>query len=121
MKTPKAEVWRCALVVSCAAATVLATGGWAAAADGTSGPKPAVPDSGSNAWMLTSSALVLLMTAPGLAMFYSGLVRKKNVLGVMMQCVFLMGMLSIVWALWGYSLSFGGSGAFVGNTDHLFM
>jgi Amt family ammonium transporter len=71
--------------------------------------------------MLTSSALVLLMTAPGLAMFYCGLVRKKNVLGVIMQCVFLMGMLSIVWALWGYSLSFGGSGAYVGNADHLFM
>ncbi len=60
------------------------------------------------AWMLTSSALVLLMTAPGLAMFYGGLVRKKNILGVMMQCVFLMGVMSLVWALWGYSLVFSG-------------
>jgi len=63
---------------------------------------------GHNAWMLTSAALVLLMTAPGLALFYGGLVRKKNVLGVMMQCFFLMGLNSIIWALWGYSLVFGG-------------
>src|SRR5262249_58222920 len=65
-------------------------------------------DRGDNAWMLTSSALVLFMTAPGLAMFYGGLVRKKNVLGVMMQCVTLMGLLSVIWAVYGYSLSFGG-------------
>ncbi len=58
------------------------------------------------AWMLISSALVLMMTAPGLALFYGGLVRKKNILGVMMQCIFLMGLMSIVWALWGYSLAF---------------
>jgi len=76
---------------------------------------------GHNAWMLTSSALVLFMTAPGLAMFYSGLVRKKNVLGVMMQCVFLMGLLTVVWGVYGYSLAFGGSNAYIGNADHLFM
>ena len=63
---------------------------------------------GHNSWMLTSSALVLFMTAPGLAMFYGGLVRKKNVLGVVMQCVFLMALMTVVWALWGYSLAFGG-------------
>jgi len=73
------------------------------------------------AWMLTSSALVLMMTAPGLALFYGGLVRKKNILGVMMQCVFLMGLMSIVWALWGYSLAFGGDGGFIGNLDHVFL
>jgi Amt family ammonium transporter len=78
-------------------------------------------DSGDNAWMLTSSALVLMMTAPGLALFYSGLVRKKNVLGVMMQCVFLMGMMGVIWALWGYSLSFGGDGALLGNGDYLLL
>ncbi len=61
-------------------------------------------DRGDNAWMLTSSALVLFMTAPGLAMFYGGLVRKKNVLGVMMQCLFLMGLMTVIWALYGYSL-----------------
>src|SRR6187399_1112880 len=64
---------------------------------------------GHNAWMLTCSALVLFMTAPGLAMFYSGLVRKKNVLGVMMQCLFLMGLLTVIWGLYGYSLAFGGA------------
>ena len=82
---------------------------------------------GNNAWMLTSSALVLFMTAPGLAFFYSGLVRRKNVLGVMMQCLFLMGIMTIVWGLWGYSLAFGdgialfGGGSVVGDFKYLFM
>jgi Amt family ammonium transporter len=73
--------------------------------------------------MLISSALVLMMTAPGLALFYCGLVRKKNVLGVMMQCFFLMGILSLVWALWGYSLAFGtdGFGSLLGGGQYLFM
>jgi Amt family ammonium transporter len=80
-------------------------------------------DRANNAWMLVSSALVLMMTAPGLALFYCGLVRKKNVLGVMMQCFFLMGILSIVWALWGYSLAFGPNvlGGFIGGTDYMFL
>ena len=64
-------------------------------------------DSGDNAWMLTSSALVLMMTGPGLALFYSGLVRKKNVLSVMMQCIFLMCLMTVIWALYGFGLSFG--------------
>ena len=76
---------------------------------------------GHNAWMLTSSALVLFMTAPGLALFYSGLVRKKNVLGVMMQCIFLMALMTVIWALWGYSLAFGGSHPWIGNGEFLFM
>jgi Amt family ammonium transporter len=76
---------------------------------------------GHNAWMLTSCALVLFMTAPGLAMFYSGLVRKKNVLSVMMQCIFLMGLMTVIWAIYGYSLAFGGSGPYIGNGDYLLM
>ena len=80
---------------------------------------------GHNAWMLTCSALVLFMTAPGLAMFYGGLVRKKNVLSVMMQCLFLMGMMTVIWALYGYSLAFGAAdGAtkpYVGDADYVFM
>jgi Amt family ammonium transporter len=76
---------------------------------------------GHNAWMLTSSALVLFMTAPGLAMFYSGLVRKKNVLGVMMKCVFLMGLMTIIWGTYGYSLAFGEWNAYIGDGDFLFM
>jgi Amt family ammonium transporter len=71
--------------------------------------------------MLTSSALVLFMTAPGLAMFYGGLVRKKNVLGVMMQCVTLMGLMTVLWALVGYSLAFGGSNPYFGDMEYLFM
>jgi Amt family ammonium transporter len=77
-----------------------------------------------NTWMLISCALVLFMTAPGLALFYGGLVRRKNVLSVMMQCFFLMGIMTVVWALYGYSLAFGGSGSdnpYFGNGDYLFM
>jgi ammonium transporter, Amt family len=76
---------------------------------------------GHTAWMLTSSALVLFMTAPGLAMFYGGLVRRKNVLSVMMQCIFLMGLMTVIWALYGYSLAFGGAGAYIGDGEYLFM
>ena len=81
-------------------------------------------DGAAVAWMLVSSALVLFMTAPGLAMFYGGLVRRKNVLGVIMQCLFLMGMMSVIWALWGYSLAFGDGGKlndFIGGTDFLLL
>src|SRR5213594_3280744 len=72
---------------------------------------------GDNAWMLTSAALVLMMTGPGLALFYGGLVRRKNVLGTMMQSFILMAVVTVIWALVGYSLAFGGSSAFVGNLD----
>lgn len=74
----------------------------------------AAVNSGDIAWMLTSSALVLLMT-PGLAFFYGGLVKRKNVINTMMSSVFLMGMASILWVLVGFSLSFSGSGTFLGN------
>src|SRR6202046_2139178 len=63
--------------------------------------------SADNAWMLMSSALVLLMTGPGLALFYGGLVRKKNVLATMMQSFALMAVVTVVWAIVGYSLAFG--------------
>ncbi|MEO8497158.1 MAG: ammonium transporter [Planctomycetota bacterium] len=76
---------------------------------------------GHNAWMLASSALVLFMTVPGLAMFYGGLVRKKNVLGVVMQCIFLMGIMTVLWGLVGYSLAFGGSNPYIGNLDHALL
>jgi Amt family ammonium transporter len=81
---------------------------------------------GNNAFMLTCSALVLFMTAPGLAMFYGGLVRKKNVLSVVMQCVFLMGLMTVIWALYGYSLAFGDPAnaslrPYIGDGDYLFM
>src|SRR4029077_15890537 len=66
-----------------------------------SGPGP-----GHNAWMMTSAALVLFMTLPGLALFYGGLVRRKNVLSVMAQCFFITGMVTILWYICGYSLVF---------------
>src|SRR5437762_4992882 len=133
----RAKPWLCALGL----VLFLAGQAWAQA------PAPPVPTldqrvtdveskvgdaalAGHNAWMLTSSALVLFMTAPGLALFYSGLVRKKNVLGVMMQCLFLMGLLTIIWGVYGYSLAFGGDptkaeethySPYIGNMDYLFM
>jgi Amt family ammonium transporter len=80
---------------------------------------------GHNGWMLTCCALVLFMTVPGLAMFYGGLVRRKNVLGVIMQCFFLMALNTVLWALYGYSLAFGTTeGAltpYIGGSDYLLM
>ena len=77
--------------------------------------------SGDNAWMLTSAALVLLMTGPGLALFYGGLVRRKNILGTMMQSFAMMCMVTILWAICGYSLAFGHGNAFIGGLEHLFL
>jgi ammonium transporter, Amt family len=76
---------------------------------------------GDNAWMLTSAALVLMMTGPGLALFYGGLVRKKNILGTMMQSFAMMGLVTILWAVVGYSLAFGHGNWFVGGFEHLFL
>jgi len=75
----------------------------------------AAQSSADNAWMLVSAALVLMMTGPGLALFYGGLVRRKNVLAIMMQSFALMALITVLWALVGYSLCFGGSGPVIGN------
>jgi Amt family ammonium transporter len=75
----------------------------------------AAQSSADNAWMLVSSALVLMMTGPGLALFYGGLVRRKNILAIMMQSFALMALITVLWALVGYSLCFGGSGPFIGD------
>ena len=77
--------------------------------------------SADNAWMLMSSALVLMMTGPGLALFYGGLVRKKNVLATMMQSFALMALITVLWAIVGYSLSFGPGSSFIGNLQHIFL
>jgi Amt family ammonium transporter len=98
-----------------------------AAAEEAAKAAEAAANVGHNAWMLTASALVLMMTGPGLAMFYSGLVRRKNVLGVMMQCFFLMALMTLIWAIWGYSLAFGNAtkipalNALIGDYQYLFM
>ena len=87
-------------------------------------------NSGDTAWMLSSTALVLFMTIPGLALFYGGLVRAKNVLSVLMQCFALTAMITIIWVLWGYSLAFDTTGmqagvtnlsSFVGGLKNLFL
>jgi len=77
--------------------------------------------SGDNAWMLTSAALVLMMTGPGLALFYCGLVRRKNVLGTMMHSFVLMGLVTVIWAVVGYSLAFSEGTPFVGGLRYLFL
>ncbi|MBI5887567.1 MAG: ammonium transporter [Deltaproteobacteria bacterium] len=79
-------------------------------------------DTGDTAWVLMSTALVLMMTAPGLAMFYGGMVRKKNVLGTLMQSFILLCMISIQWVIWGYSVSFGpDKGGLIGGLDWAFL
>lgn len=94
-------------------------GGNAWAQDGAAAP-PAAVDTGDTAWVLVSTALVLLMTVPGLALFYGGLVRKKNVLSVMMQCFMIACLISVQWVLWGYTLSFGPDvGSWIGSLDWL--
>jgi Amt family ammonium transporter len=76
---------------------------------------------GDNAWMLVSAALVLMMTGPGLALFYGGLVRRKNVLGTMMHSFILMAVITVLWAIVGYSLSFGEGWPVLGDLRYLFL
>jgi len=76
---------------------------------------------GDNAWVLVSAALVLLMTGPGLTLFYGGLVRRKNILGTMMQSFAMMGLITVLWALIGYSLAFGHGNGFIGGLEHGFL
>ena len=78
-------------------------------------------DTGDTAWMLTSTALVLFMTLPGLALFYAGLVRSKNAVSVLMQCFAIACIASVIWVVYGYSLSFSGDGAFVGDLSAAFL
>jgi Amt family ammonium transporter len=78
-------------------------------------------DTGDTAWMLTSAALVLMMTGPGLALFYGGLVRRKNVLATMMQSFILMAAVSVVWAVVGYTLAFDQGNAFIGGMRFAFL
>src|SRR5262245_18753708 len=78
---------------------------------------PPLPDSGDTAWVLTATALVLMMTLPGLALFYGGLVRTKNLLNVFMQCFIAAGVVGVLWVMFGYSIAFSGSedAAYFGN------
>ncbi len=78
-------------------------------------------NSGDTSWILTSTALVLFMTLPGLALFYGGLVRSKNVLSVLMQCFSIACLISVCWVIYGYSLAFKGDGAFIGDLSAMFL
>jgi len=89
---------------------VSATAAWAEEA-----AAPSAVDTGDTAWVLAASALVLMMTLPGLALFYGGLVRAKNVLNVLMQCVISAGVVGVLWILVGYSLAFGTGNAYIGD------
>ena len=78
-------------------------------------------DGGDTAWMIGATGLVLMMTIPGLALFYAGMVRKKNVLATMAQSLAATFLVSILWAVVGYSLAFTGDGAFIGTLDRIFL
>jgi Amt family ammonium transporter len=93
-----------------------------AAADAAAAAPAAVMDKGDTAWMLVSTILVLFMILPGLALFYGGLVRAKNMLSVLMQCTVITAVVIVVWVLWGYSFAFGGStSAFFGGFAKVFL
>src|SRR5688572_21999701 len=82
---------------------------------------PTVVDKGDIAWMLVSTVLVILMTIPGLALFYGGMVRSKNVLSVLMQVFMIFCLIAVLWALYGYSLAFTTGNSFIGGFDRLLM
>ncbi len=92
----------------------------AAPAEATPAPAP-TPNKGDTAWMLIATALVILMTIPGLAMFYGGLVRSKNMLSVLMQVFVVFSMMVLLWAIYGYSVAFTEGNAFIGGLDKLFL
>lgn len=91
------------------------------AAFGDEAAAPPVPNKGDVAWMLTSTALVLLMSVPALALFYGGLVRAKNMLSVLMQVFVVFSLITVLWCIYGYSLAFTEGSAFIGGLDRLFL
>jgi Amt family ammonium transporter len=94
----------------------------AAAATPTAPAAPApVPNKGDTAWLLISTALVILMTVPALGLFYGGLVRSKNMLSVLMQCLVVFSLIMVLWSIYGYSIAFTEGGAFFGGFDRLFL
>ena len=102
-----------------AGATVAAPA--AAAPAAAAAPPPPVPNKGDVAWMLTSTALVLLMSVPALALFYGGLVRSKNMLSVLMQVFVTFSLIAVLWVIYGYSFAFTEGNAFFGGTDRIFL
>jgi Amt family ammonium transporter len=82
---------------------------------------PPVPNKGDTAWMIMATVLVILMTIPGLALFYGGLVRTKNMLSILMQVMMVFSVITVLWVVYGYTLAFGGGGSFFGGFDKLFL
>src|SRR5450830_1101010 len=111
-EAPKADAPKAAEAPAPAAAPA------AAAAAAPPGP---VPNKGDTAWMLICTAFVILMTLPGLGLFYGGLVRSKNMLSVLMQCFVIFSLIYILWFVYGYSIAFTEGGAFFGGFDRLFL
>ncbi len=105
---------------SAPAAVPVAAAAAAPAAPAVAAPAP-TPNKGDTAWMMMATILVILMTIPGLALFYSGMVRSKNALSVLMQVYIVFSMCVVLWAIYGYTLAFGGGGTFIGNFDKLFL
>src|SRR5690606_29337630 len=97
---------------------ILALAAAPALAQGVAAP---VVEKGDVAWMLVSTLLVLMMVVPGLALFYGGMVRAKNVLSVLIQVAVVFSLLVVLWACYGYSLAFSGDGAWIGDFDKLFL
>ncbi|CAN7184698.1 Ammonia channel [compost metagenome] len=104
-----------------AAAAPAAAAPAAAPAEAAAAPAAPAPNKGDTAWLLVSTAFVILMTLPGLALFYGGLVRSKNMLSVLMQCLVIFSLVALLWAIYGYSFAFTEGNAFFGGTDRLFM
>jgi len=102
------------------AVTAPATSAAAAAPAAPAAPAP-VPNKGDTAWLLISTALVILMTVPALGLFYGGLVRSKNMLSVLMQCLVVFSLIMVLWSIYGYSIAFTEGGAFFGGFDRLFL
>src|SRR3989442_7177786 len=92
----------------------------AAAPAATAAPAP-TPNKGDVAWMLTSTALVLMMSVPALALFYGGMVRSKNMLSMLMQVFVVFSLIVVLWSVYGYSLAFTEGNAFFGGLDRLFL
>ena len=114
--TTKASTRRAMIGIIAAAADIIATAAFAQSA-----AQPVKIDAADTAWMITATALVLMMSIPGLALFYAGMVRKKNVLATMAQTFAAVALGSIVWVAVGYSLVFSGNGSALGTFDRIFL
>ena len=118
---PEATSAPAAVAAAAAPEATSAPAGAASAAPAAAAASAPVANKGDTAWMLVSTLLVIMMTIPGLALFYGGLVRSKNMLSVLMQVMVTFSMVVVLWMLYGYSLAFSEGNAFIGGFDRLFM